>query len=214
MKAHSKQNKVCGPLLQKLKVKFLFTLKGCPLPKPDQWTELILCLFHLPKLSKISTRTPVQYGVLESTLTSPYWTLLNLGTKYHSAGYISCSKLICHAWRGRCCMFKLEHKCNTFALDDEAVPFQQQLPLRGLSSSHLFMLELAFVWLHQVIYLTHWAEKSSFSSCWIVLACMNSLTCSPQSQDKHQRCSEGNGRRTPKWEGKKAAWHFLAVVIF
>lgn len=44
---------------------------------------------HLPKLSKICTCTLVQYGVLESTLASPYWTLLNLGPKYHSGGYIS-----------------------------------------------------------------------------------------------------------------------------
>lgn len=59
---------------------------------------------------------PIQDSVLESTLASPYWTSLNLGPKYHSGGCISYSKLICHAWRDGCSMFKLEHKRSLLSL--------------------------------------------------------------------------------------------------
>lgn len=87
------------------------------------------------------------------------------------------------------------------ALDDEAVPLTAAA---GGETAVLFMLELEFVWLyHYLIYFIQWAEKSSFSSCGIVLPCINAFTSSPQSQNEHQWCSKGNSRSASKGKGKR-----------
>lgn len=76
-------------------------------------------------------------------------------------------------------MFNQEHKHNVFALDDEAVPLQQQLPLKGPSSS---------LYAGAGICLTPPSADLSYSlsrkiSVFFLLPHINSLTCSPQSQE-------------------------------
>lgn len=91
-KSMQETNKVCGPLFEKLKLKFL-VFEGMPLTqsRPMSWAHFVAV--WLAQLSKLCAHTSVQCSVLESISALSYFlSLLLVAPKYNTCGYISYSK--------------------------------------------------------------------------------------------------------------------------